>query len=80
MYPNPDRRKRNRSHWLRKGDVMECKEIIDRLRNIKTQKKYTLHDLSKKLDIQITTMERWFKTNRMNKLYAEVISQRLDDL
>lgn len=59
---------------------MECKEIIDRLRNIKTQKKYTLHDLSKKLDIQITTMERWFKTNRMNKLYAEVISQRLDDL
>ncbi len=56
---------------------MEGKELIDRIRRLKEERRYTLHDLSKKLDIQVSTLERWFKTNRINRVYALMIQDKL---
>ncbi|MEW6170429.1 MAG: hypothetical protein AB1472_02575 [Candidatus Omnitrophota bacterium] len=44
---------------------------------IKEERRYTLYDLSKKLDIQVTTIERWLKTNRINKIYAKLVREKL---
>ncbi len=52
-------------------------ELIAKLLQIKQEKNYTLHDLSKKLDLQVTTIERWFKTRRINKVYAELVKVKL---
>lgn len=52
-------------------------ELIQKIRSFKQENNYTLHDLSIKLDIQVSTLERWFKTGRINKLYAKVIRERL---
>ena len=52
-------------------------ELISKLMQIKEIKGYTLHDLSKKLDIQVTTIERWFKSKRINKVYAQMIRDKL---
>ncbi len=62
------------------GCCMEDKKLVDRLKQLKEEKRYTLHDLSRKLDIQVTTIERWFKTKRINKLYASVINERMKTL
>lgn len=51
--------------------------LIDKLIQMKEQKGYTLHDLSKKLDIQVTTIERWFQTKRINKVYAQMVKDKL---
>ena len=56
---------------------MVDKELIGKIRQLKEANHYTLHDLSKKIDIQISTLERWLKTGHINKLYAEVIRDRL---
>jgi transcriptional regulator with XRE-family HTH domain len=53
------------------------KELIEKIRQIKEENGYTLYDLSKKIDIQVATLERWLKTNRINKLYAGIVRQRL---
>ena len=34
-------------------------------------------ELSKKIDIQVSTLERWLKTGHINKIYAEVVKKRL---
>ena len=52
-------------------------ELIKRLRQIKEENGYTLYDLSKKIDIQISTLERWLKTGHINKVYARVVRERL---
>lgn len=56
---------------------MEDKELIMKILQIKRDNKYTLYDLSKKLDLHISTIERWFKTNRINKVYALMIKEKL---
>lgn len=53
------------------------KELIDKIRQLKIEKAYTLHDLSRKIDIQVATLERWLKTNRINKVYAKMVKERL---
>ncbi|MFA5099696.1 MAG: hypothetical protein WC547_02290 [Candidatus Omnitrophota bacterium] len=53
------------------------RELIDKLRDFKRVNEYTLHDLSRKIDIQVTTLERWLKTGRINKLYAQIVRERL---
>ena len=53
------------------------KEFIEKIRLHKEQNGYTLHDLSRKIDIQVSTLERWLKTGRINKVYAEVIKEKL---
>ncbi len=52
-------------------------ELIEKLRFFKEQNRYTLHELSKRIDIQVSTLERWLKTGRINKLYADVVKERL---
>jgi hypothetical protein len=52
-------------------------ELIVKLRIFKQENGYTLYELSKKVDIQVTTLERWFKTARINKLYARVVREKL---
>lgn len=51
--------------------------LIQKIRQVKEERGYTLYELSRKLDIQVSTLERWFKTKRINKLYASVVRQRL---
>jgi len=51
--------------------------LIDKLARMKEERSYTLHDLSRKLDIQVATIERWFKTKRINKVYAQMVRDRL---
>ncbi|MFA5093900.1 MAG: helix-turn-helix transcriptional regulator [Candidatus Omnitrophota bacterium] len=53
------------------------KELIEKIRRLKEDKGYTLYDLAKRVDIQPSTLERWFKTNRINKVYAGVVKERL---
>ena len=52
-------------------------KLIDELMQLKEVRNYTLYDLSKKLDIQVTTIERWFKTKRINKVYAQMVRDKL---
>ena len=52
-------------------------ELIEKILQLKEVKKYTLHDLSKKLDLQVTTIERWLKTRRINKVYAQLVRAKL---
>lgn len=51
--------------------------LITKLRQLKAEKGYTLHELSNKLDVQVSTLERWLKTKRINRLYAKVVRERL---
>ncbi|MCK9594929.1 MAG: hypothetical protein PHH68_04355 [Candidatus Omnitrophica bacterium] len=53
------------------------KELIDKLRVFKQENEYTLYDISRKIDIQVTTLERWLKTGRINKLYAKILREKL---
>ncbi len=53
------------------------KELIRQVMQVKQKNGYTLHDLSKRLDLQVTTIERWFKTNRINKVYAKMVKEKL---
>ncbi|MCX5668770.1 MAG: hypothetical protein NTX89_01430 [Candidatus Omnitrophica bacterium] len=52
-------------------------KLINELIELKEKGSYTLYDLSKKLDIQVTTIERWFKTKRINKVYAQMVRDKL---
>jgi len=52
-------------------------ELIGKIRQLKEEKGYTLYELSKRIDIQVATLERWLKTGRINKLYAKVVRERL---
>ncbi len=52
-------------------------KLINQLIQLKKERSYTLYDLSKKLDIQVTTIERWFKTRRINKVYAQMVRDKL---
>ena len=52
-------------------------ELIERIRKIKEDNRYTLYELSKKIDMQISTVERWLKTGHINKIYAKVVRERL---
>ena len=55
---------------------MEDKEIILKIRNFKEEHGYTLHELSRRLDIQVSTLERWLRTNRINRLYADFVKKK----
>lgn len=53
-------------------------KLINQLLQLKEANGYTLYDLSKKLDIQVTTIERWLKTKRINKVYAALVRKKLN--
>ena len=52
-------------------------ELINKIRDYKERNGYTLHDLSKRIDIQVSTLERWLKTGHINKVYANVVREKL---
>ena len=52
-------------------------ELINKLLQLKEVRGYTLYDLSRKLDLQVTTIERWLKTKRINKVYAKLVREKL---
>lgn len=56
---------------------MEDRQLIEKIRSFKEKNKYTLHDLSRLTDMHITTIERWFKSGRINKVYAKIIIDKL---
>ena len=53
------------------------RELIEKIKDYKLEKGYTLYELSRLMDIQISTLERWFKTGHINKLYARVVREKL---
>jgi transcriptional regulator with XRE-family HTH domain len=53
------------------------KELIEKIRRLKEDRGYTLYDLAKRVDIQPSTLERWFKTNRINRVYAGIVKEKL---
>ncbi len=53
-------------------------ELINKLLQLKEVRGYTLYDLSRKLDLQVTTIERWLKTKRINKVYARLVREKLN--
>ncbi|MDP3789902.1 MAG: hypothetical protein Q8R48_05825 [Candidatus Omnitrophota bacterium] len=57
---------------------MVDRELIEQLRAIKEKNGYTLHEMSKMIDIHVATLERWLKTGRINKVYARLVRDRLD--
>lgn len=54
------------------------KKLIETIKQIKEENGYTLYELSKKIDVQISTLERWLKTGHINKVYAEVVKEKLN--
>lgn len=52
-------------------------ELIRKILKVKAENRYTLYDLSKKLDLQVTTIERWIRTKHINKVYADLVRERL---
>ena len=52
-------------------------ELIGKILRLKQDRGYTLYDLSKILDFQVTTIERWLKTKRINKVYANQVRPKL---
>lgn len=53
-------------------------ELIRRILQFKEANGYTLYDLSKRLDLQVTTIERWLKTKRINRIYARLVREKLN--
>ena len=56
---------------------MRDKELVGKLRRFKLENGYTLYEISRMIDIQVATLERWLKTERINRLYAKVVRQKL---
>lgn len=52
-------------------------DLIGKIRQLKEEKRYTLHDLSRITDIQVATLGRWLRTGHINKVYARLIKDRL---
>jgi transcriptional regulator with XRE-family HTH domain len=52
-------------------------ELMNKIRQFKEKNGYTLHELSKITDIQVSTLERWLKTGHINKIYAKVVREKL---
>lgn len=54
------------------------KELIEKIKQLKRDRRLTLHELSKKIDVSISTLERWLKTGRINRIYAGMVKERLN--
>jgi transcriptional regulator with XRE-family HTH domain len=56
---------------------MVDRELIDKIKELKDKNGYTLYELSKRIDVQIGTLERWLKTGRINRLYGRLVREKL---
>ena len=52
-------------------------EILQHLINLKHSKHYTFDQLSQKLGFPSTTIARWIGRDKINKVYAELLKERL---
>ena len=59
---------------------MKDEKLIEELRGIKEKMNYTLYDLSKILDVQVTTISRWLGTKKINRVYASYLREKLAEL
>ncbi|MBN2190429.1 MAG: helix-turn-helix transcriptional regulator [Candidatus Aureabacteria bacterium] len=57
---------------------MEDRQLMDKIKAVKEARGYTLYDLSRKIDVHVSTIERWMKTNRINKIYAKMVKEKLN--
>jgi hypothetical protein len=53
------------------------KELMDGIRRFKASNEYTLLEVGKKIGVSISTLERWLKTARINRVYARIVKERL---
>lgn len=53
------------------------RDLINKIRQVKQDGGFTLHDLSKRIDVSVSTLERWLKTGRINKVYAQLVKEKL---
>ena len=51
--------------------------MIKKLKEFKAQNKVTLCEMARMIDVQISTLERWLKTGRINRVYARMVRERL---
>ena len=56
---------------------MVDRDLVQKIKNLKAQKGYTLYELSRILDIPISTLQRWLKTSHINRIYARLVKERL---
>ena len=56
---------------------MKNTDLIEELKKLKEQEGYTLFELSKKLDVQVPTLQRWLKSEHINRIYAEMVKTKL---
>ena len=52
-------------------------DLIKKIQALKDENNYTLHELSKRIDVQISTLERWLKTGHINPVYAKFVKEKL---
>ena len=74
MYLGYAPEKKGRSQF---NNFMVDKELIKKIIEIKLENGYTLFDLSKRLDLPVSTIERWLKTDHINKVYARLVRDKL---
>ncbi|MDD5747205.1 MAG: helix-turn-helix transcriptional regulator [Candidatus Omnitrophica bacterium] len=56
---------------------MENRVLIESLKQLKQERGYTLYELSRQLDVQVSTLARWLRTNRINRIYAKIVCEKL---
>jgi transcriptional regulator with XRE-family HTH domain len=56
---------------------MKNRLLIESLKRLKEERGYTLYDLSRQLDVQVSTVARWLRTNRINRMYAKIVCEKL---
>lgn len=78
LFCGPDLKRSGPQRVALTVEFMLNPDLISKIIQIKQKKNYTLYDLSKKLDIQISTIERWIRTKRINKVYAQIVVERLE--
>lgn len=53
------------------------RDLVNKIRTVKEQRGYTLFDISRIIDVQVSTVQRWLKTSRINKIYAKLVKEKL---
>jgi DNA-binding transcriptional ArsR family regulator len=56
---------------------MENPNLIRKSRELEEDNSYTVYELSKKIDIPISTLERWLKAGRIDPVYAKMVREKL---
>lgn len=55
-------------------------EVLKELKRIKKKNKYTYDELSRRLGFHSSTIARWFRLNKINRLYESMLYIKMKDL